>query len=75
MRRTGQTADTFYKFDKALLVGTEKKVLSAFERLTGIYGKNHERTEFVISDGTHNISSEEMEGYPKQGKYFYCDED
>jgi hypothetical protein len=47
-------------------------MLSAFEKLTGLYGKDYTAVEYLMSNGTHEISSYTWEDYPEEGKLFNC---
>ena len=60
------------QFVKPLLFGRPDRMLSAFEKLTGMYGKNYAAVEYLMSNGTAQISSFTWEDYPEEGKLFNC---
>ena len=60
------------QFNKPMIFGRPKVVLEAFERLTGMFGKDYARTEFLMSNGTAQISSFTWEDYPQENQLFVC---
>lgn len=60
------------QFWKPTVFGRPRVLLEAFEKLTGMFGKNYARTEFLMSNGTAQISSFTWEGYPEQNHLFVC---
>jgi len=60
------------QFNKPMLFGRPEVILKAFERLTGMFGKDYARTEFLMSNGTAQISSFTWEDYPEENKLFVC---
>jgi len=60
------------QFHKPSVLGRPSAMLKAFERLTGMYGKDYARTEFLMSNGTALISSFTWEDYPEENDYFVC---
>ncbi|GAB7324208.1 hypothetical protein MBLNU13_g07568t1 [Cladosporium sp. NU13] len=60
------------KFNKPTIWGRPKVILEAFEKLTGMFGENYSRTEFLMSNGTAQISSFTWEDYPEENQLFVC---
>lgn len=60
------------QFWKPTVFGRPKVLLESFEKLTGMFGRNYARTEFLMSNGTAQISSFTWEGYPEQNHLFVC---
>ena len=60
------------QFQKPTVFGRPQAMLKAFEKLTGMYGKDHTAVEYLMSNGTAQISSFTWEDYPEEGKYFNC---
>lgn len=55
-----------------MLMGRPDRLLDAFEKLTGMYGKDYTAVEYLMSNGTNQISSFTWEDMPEEGKLFNC---
>jgi hypothetical protein len=55
-----------------MLWGRPDRMLGAFEKLTGMYGKDYTAVEYLMSNGTNQISSFTWEEMPEEGKFFNC---
>jgi hypothetical protein len=60
------------QFFKPMIMGRPDTMLNAFEKLTGMYGKDYTAVEYLMSNGTNQISSFTWEDYPEEGKLFNC---
>ena len=60
------------QFAKPWVFGRPDTMLKAFEKLTGMYGKDYHAVEFLMSNGTTMMSSFTWEDYPEEGKWFNC---
>lgn len=60
------------QFRKPMLMGRPEVLLTALEKLTGMYGHDYTAVEFLMSNGTEMMSSFTWEDYPEEGKWFNC---
>jgi hypothetical protein len=60
------------QFVKPAQFGRPERMLEAFEKLTGMYGKNYAAVEYLMSNGTNLISSHTWEDFPEEKKLFNC---